>query len=121
VSLAPEQAFSAWGQDIARLGPFKVLDAVATIDESAKNVTIAVINRDREQAQTASLDFARALHITEGAVYEINGPDAYSENSFAEPNVVGIEEKALHVALDGQSLGYTFPAHSVTVLTLKLA
>ncbi|HXR65256.1 MAG TPA: alpha-L-arabinofuranosidase C-terminal domain-containing protein [Ktedonobacteraceae bacterium] len=119
--LTPDNEQSAWGQKITRLGPFQQLDAVATCDPAGTILTLAVINRDREQAHATSIQFTDAISISAGIAYEVNGPQPESQNSFAQPAVVATQERPLNLNQDGQALTYTFPAHSLTILRFQLS
>ncbi len=118
--LSLENEHSAWGQQLARLGPFKQLDVVASCDAGEKLLSLAVINRDQVQAHETVLHFADALTISTIDVYEVNGPQPLSTNSFAEPSVVTVQERRLETPGEGKPFTYTFPAHSLTVLLLHL-
>jgi alpha-L-arabinofuranosidase len=118
--LTPDNEQSAWGQKIARLGPFQQLDAVATCDPAGTVLTLAVINRDREQAHATNIQFTDSTSISAGIAYEVNGPQPESQNSFAQPAVVATQERPLNLNQDGQALIYTFPAHSLTILRFQL-
>ena len=45
---------------VADLGPFPLLDAVATCDEAGRELTIGVVNRDRDQRHAATIDLGGA-------------------------------------------------------------
>ncbi|GCF11885.1 alpha-N-arabinofuranosidase [Dictyobacter arantiisoli] len=114
-----EQDKSPYGFPFASLGPFKILDASATCDASGKTVTIAVVNRHREQDLSTTLKFADNVTIESAYAYEVNGDNPNSENDFEQPNEVSIQEHHLHSG--EQDITYTFPAHSLTLLRLQLA
>lgn len=96
-------------------GRLPVLDSAATLSDDGKKLAIAVINRDplRDVATTLNLKGFEAAGDAQTAV--LNGPDAYSANSFEAPNTVGITRSI--TKLDATK-PYVFPAHSVTVITL---
>jgi alpha-N-arabinofuranosidase len=121
VSLSAENDASDWGQKIARLGPFQQLDAVATVNEAGSVLTLAVINRDKEQAYATCIELCSASRIREGVAYEVNGPQPESQNSFALPDLVAIQECPVELSSTERILSYTFPAHSLTMLRLHLA
>lgn len=120
VPLTPQNEQSGWNQKVARLGPFQQLDAVATCDPAGSILTLAVINRDQEQAHTTTIQFADATVVSKGTIYEVNGPHTESQNSFAQPSVVTTQERELDLTQTDRSLTYTFPAHSLTVLRLQV-
>jgi alpha-N-arabinofuranosidase len=103
---------------VADLGPFPMLDAVATCDESGRELAIGVVNRDRDRAHRATIDLGGATAAGELFVSEINGPDVEATNSFEHPDRVSVLEHRRPVA--GPRLEHEFPAHSVSVLRLRL-
>lgn len=118
--LAPEieaTAASWWTLRVADLGPFKLLDVAATCDYERRQVVLAVVNRDRDAAQSATVQFAEG--VAAGIdVYEINGAHPDARNSFEQPQAVGVEHRPLDWS--GQALDYTFPAHAITMLRFQM-
>jgi alpha-N-arabinofuranosidase len=104
---------------VADLGPFPLLDAVATCDEAGRELTIGVVNRDRDRGHTATIDLGSAGAAGELRVSEVNGPDVDATNSFEHPDRVGVHEHRR--AITGHRFDYAFPAHSVSVLRVPLA
>jgi alpha-N-arabinofuranosidase len=104
---------------VADLGPFSLLDAVATCDEAGRELTLAVVNRDRERRHEATIDLGDATAKGELRVFEVNGADVDATNSFEHPDRVGVSEHRR--ALAGHRFDYAFPAHSVSVLRVPLA
>jgi alpha-N-arabinofuranosidase len=104
---------------VADLGPFSLLDAVATCDEAGRELTIGVVNRDREQRHEATIDLGGAAASGEARIYEVNGPDVDATNSFEHPDRVGVREHRR--AVTGHRFNHAFPAHSVSVLRVPLA
>jgi alpha-N-arabinofuranosidase len=104
---------------VADLGPFPLLDVVATCDEGGGELTIGVVNRDRDRAHRATIDLAGATAAGEVHVSEVNGPDVDASNSFEHPDRVGVREHRRPAA--GHRLEHEFPAHSVSVLRVPLA
>jgi alpha-N-arabinofuranosidase len=99
---------------VADLGPFTLVDAVATTDEAGRELAVALVNRDRDR------DLPVAIALTGGALtgplpaWEVNGPDVSATNSFESPRVVDVRERKLEPRAGDLTL--TLPAHSVTVL-----
>jgi alpha-L-arabinofuranosidase len=104
---------------VADLGPFSLLDAVATCDDTGREVTIGVVNRDRDRSHAATIDLGAATATGELHVSEVNGPDVGATNSFEHPNRVGVREHRRPVT--GHRFEVEFPAHSVSVLRVHLA
>jgi alpha-L-arabinofuranosidase len=118
--LAPPQETESFGRvhHVSDLGPFTLLDAAATCDTGGRRVMIAVVNRDRDRDQLATVDLGRARVMGGIAVAEVNGPEVGAMNSFEEPRVVDVQERRADVA--GERFEHRFPAHSVSVLRFQV-
>jgi alpha-N-arabinofuranosidase len=103
---------------VADLGPFQLLDASATCDPTARKVTLAVVNRDKDRSHTATIQFTGASTVSAVDVAEVNGAGPQAMNSFEHPEAVSVRDHRL--TLSGSRLEYTFPAHSLTVLRFAL-
>ncbi|MCC6176961.1 MAG: alpha-N-arabinofuranosidase [Chloroflexi bacterium] len=121
-ALSPGQdAASPLTHRVADLGPFKLLDVSASRDASGQTVTVAVVNRDRERPISTTIELSGSGAIgqggaRQGVAYVVNGADPTMTNSFDRPNAVDVHEQRVDV--NGVSVEFTFPAHSVTVLRL---
>jgi alpha-L-arabinofuranosidase len=102
---------------VSDLGPFTLLDATATCDADGRNVTVAVVNRDRERPHAATIDLGDAEAVAVDLA-EVNGPSVETTNDFDGPERVRTIERSL--PLRGKRLEHVFPAHSVSVLRLRL-
>jgi alpha-N-arabinofuranosidase len=118
--LRPEQEDEKKGRvhHVADLGPFSLLDVTATCDEAARTLTLAVVNRDKDQSHKATIDLGGAEATGGVQVSEVTGPHVGATNSFAEPNLVGVRDRQVDVK--GGPLDYEFPARSVSVLRMRL-
>jgi alpha-N-arabinofuranosidase len=119
--LPPAQEEGGLGRrhQIADLGPFKLLDAVATCDATGRQVTLAVVNRDKDRGHTATIQFAGGSAPASVSVAEVNGPGPDAMNSFDHPDVVGVQEHRMNLGKSG--FEHTFPAHSISVLRFGFA
>ncbi len=104
---------------VADLGPFKLLDAVATCDAGGRQLTLAVVNRDHDRGHAATIELVGVAATGGVLASEVNGPDVRATNSFEHPRLVDVRELRLDLA--GPRFEYEFPAHSVTVLRMPLA
>jgi alpha-L-arabinofuranosidase len=105
-----------WPYRVADLGPFPVLDAVATRSGPHGELMISVVNRSPDDDVTAEIQIAGSTGVTTAAVAEVNGPDWKVSNSFAQPEAVAVREGSIEKFESG--IQYRFPAHSVTVMTV---
>jgi alpha-L-arabinofuranosidase len=96
-----------------------MLDASATRDAQGRELTIAVVNRDRDHAQATTLQLTSATKVTAAVAYEVNAESPNAVNSFEHPHTIDVQERRLD--LNGSDISYTFAPHSLTVLRLNLA
>ena len=118
--LPPAQEADAGGRvvHVADLGPFQLVDAVATCDADAREVAVAIVNRDRDRDRPATLDLGGAVIAGPVRAWEVNGPDVSAINSFEHPRRVDVHERV--IAARGARLELTLPAHSITVLRFDI-
>jgi len=105
---------------VADLGPFPVLDAVATRSEprssgSPGKLMISVVNRSPDGDVTAEIRIAGSLDARTASVAEVNGADVTTTNSFVQPEAVAVRYGSIENFASG--VRYRFPAHSVTMIT----
>ena len=105
--------------NVSDLGPFTLLDAAATCDEAGRTVSVMVVNRARDRDLSATLDLGGATLAPTVKVWEVNGPDVTSTNSFEAPRNVDVQERQLTVPASS-TFTHAFPAHSITILRLDL-
>jgi alpha-N-arabinofuranosidase len=116
--LAPADETSDWSHRVADLGPFKLLDVSATRDTDGNQLTVAVVNRDRDNAITTTIEISGGATISKTFGNEVTGPDPTTRNSFEQPKAVDVQGR--RPTANGSRLEYTFPPMSVTILTLSL-
>jgi alpha-N-arabinofuranosidase len=94
------------------------LDAQATLGRNAGTLYVSVINYHPSEALSATLDFGEAAARSQGpvALYELNGDDTLTPNTFGRPDVTRLTTRTL----PGLPTTYEFPAHSATVLEISL-
>ena len=120
-SLAPGQESEAGGgrvHHVADLGPFRLIDAAASVDEPGRELSIALVNRDRDRVQPAIIEVVGGTLAAPARVWEVNGPEVAATNSFEHPRRVDVRER--QAAARGGGLEYACPAHSITILRLAV-
>ena len=80
--LAQPAETESWPHQVADLGPFPVLDAVATYSPDRREVMLSVINRDPEHDVSTELQLAQAVAPVTATVEEVNGDAVGTTNSF---------------------------------------
>ncbi|MBV9302708.1 MAG: hypothetical protein JOY62_07565 [Acidobacteriaceae bacterium] len=100
-----------------RLGPVPYLDVSAAYNDDG-TLILNVTNRHREQSQDAVFELKSKHFNGDFQVFEVNGPDIKSENSFESTLVKTTTQKP--IAPNGATLKCSFPAHSFTMLKGRL-
>ena len=103
---------------VADLGPFKLLDVSVTRSADGKAITVAVVNRDRDNPIATTIELADGAMIADAVAYEVNGNDPTVRNSFERPDAVAVQKRQLKVS--GSQIEHAFSEHSITVLTVSL-
>jgi alpha-N-arabinofuranosidase len=98
-----------------RFGDVPYLDTSAALDNGT--LILNVTNRHPSQAIAAEINLADKQFSGAVTVMEVNGPDIKAENDFNNTRVKTVQKSA---AAQGKSLTYSFPAHSFTMLQVKL-
>jgi alpha-L-arabinofuranosidase len=81
-------------------------------------VTLAVVNADMTDAVTADLNLDRASLTGTATIATLDAASPFTTNTLTDPHAAAIVTTSQPVV--GNSLTHTFPAHSVTVLTLRV-
>jgi alpha-N-arabinofuranosidase len=92
------------------------LDVSATYNNG--EVNMVVINRNKDQAIQTDVISQTGEFAGPVKIWEINGSDVKIMNDFGAENVKTITKPDLKVK--GNSLTYTFPAHSITLLKASI-
>jgi alpha-N-arabinofuranosidase len=120
-ALSPAQETDAGGgrvHHVADLGPFPLIDAASSVDEAGRELSIALVNRDRDRDLAAVIDVTGGAVAAEVSVWEVNGPEVGATNSFEHPRRVDVRED--RAAARSGGLDYVCPAHSITILRLAI-
>lgn len=97
----------------------RVLDAAATLNEAGDSISLYVVNRSESDAMETTISLESGTFAGQAQAFVVNGPDIKAENSFAQPDRVGVSDQT--VRAEGKTLTYTFEPHSVTVLVCPIA
>ena len=92
------------------------LDASAAVDNGT--LVINVVNRHRDQAVETDIDLQDKQFAGAVEVSEVNAPDIKAENSFDSTIVKTVQRS---VRAEKNSLRFSFPPHSYTLLKAKLS
>ncbi len=93
------------------------LDVTATHNEAAKVVVLNVVNRHETNAIASDIVLQSGSYAGTAKVSEINGPSIDASNSPAKEDV-GIVTK--DIKFKGNTINYSFPAHSLTQIEIPV-
>jgi alpha-N-arabinofuranosidase len=106
---------------VGNRGTVGYLDVSATYDPQGRFVYVNVLNR------SADRDLASRVEIQEGElagrdihVWEMNHPDLKATHSFGDDENVRPVTRTISVETIDDGFGYTFPAHSLTILRVPM-
>lgn len=94
------------------------LDGSATWEDAGETLSLAVINRSREEDIDCAITLEGGRPVGSAFVYEINGANETEVNDFGAPDRVVTRDRPLD-GLD-QRFTYRFPAHSITLLKIPV-
>jgi alpha-N-arabinofuranosidase len=117
-------AVSAWVSSpthtVPNRPPLGYLDVSSTFNPRTRELFVNVLNRSKDRAIATRIENQEGRLATDAAVWELNHPDLKATHTFGDDRKVRPATRNLSLALDGSSFTYTFPAHSLTILRLKL-
>jgi alpha-N-arabinofuranosidase len=96
------------------IGDIPYLDVSATLSDDGKTLFLAVINmHDRETIHT-DISLGGWQSGSQANVLWLDGEHYMTENTFEDPDRIIIKEK--EVGMQGTTIRYPFPPHSVTIM-----
>jgi alpha-N-arabinofuranosidase len=95
------------------------LDVSSTYDAKTRRVFLNVLNRSEKQDIAAQISSVSGA-VSSASVWELNHADLKATHTFGSDKVVRPVTRAVQTAAQDKGLGYTFPKHSLTVLTLQM-
>ena len=100
--------------------PLGYLDVSATFDPRSKQVSLNVLNRSEKMDIATEIAAADQSWNRKVEVWELNHADIKAAHTFGDDRKVRPVTKSVDLAVSGKGLLYTFPKHSLTILTLRL-
>ena len=98
----------------------KYLDVSATFDARSGSLFLNVLNRSKDKDITAAIENEAGRLGPNATVWQMNNADLKATHTFGDD--VKVRPRTSTLALDVQqgTARYTFPAHSLTILTMKV-
>ena len=100
--------------------PSSALDVSTTYDSKQKLVYVNVLNRSKTADVATSIENQEGKLAGDVSVWQMNYPDLKATHTFGDDKKVRPVVKPVNLAVKNNAVAYTFPAHSLTILTLHL-
>ena len=79
-----------------------------------------MLNRSKSNNIAAEIENQAGKLAASASVWEMNHPDFKATHTFGADTRVRPVTKTVPLRIDGSSFRYTFPAHSLTILKVKV-
>lgn len=96
------------------------LDVSSTYNSKDKIVYLNVLNRSKDKNLSTRIDNLEGQLDGSTEIWEMNNPDLKTVHTFGDDKKVRPSIKSTNVKIENNGFNYTFPAHSLTILRLKL-
>ena len=96
------------------------LDVSTTYNAAEKTIYVNVLNRSKDKDLTTRIDNQEGSLQSEVGVWEMNHPDLKATHTFGNDKKVRPITRTLSASVENNGFSYTFPAHSLTILRLRL-
>ena len=98
----------------------KYLDVSATYNPGTQELFINVLNRSRDKDIAARIESQQGAFAGDVAVWELNHADLKATHTFGDDTKVRPATRTIQADVRDDAFGYTFPAHSLTILKVKV-
>jgi alpha-L-arabinofuranosidase len=98
----------------------KYLDVSATYNPRDRALYVNVLNRSKDKDLATRIESQEGQLETGGSIWEMNHPDLKATHTFGADQKVRPVTRNLSAKVENNGFTYTFPAHSLTILKLKL-
>jgi len=100
--------------------PLGYLDVSSTYDPKSESLFLNVLNRSQANAISASIENQTGRLEENASVWELNHPDLKTTHTFGDDRKVRPVTRPAAIKPTGGVFQYTFPAHSLTILKLRV-
>jgi alpha-L-arabinofuranosidase len=105
---------------VANRPPLRYLDVSTTYNAAAKTLYVNVLNRSKDKDLTTRIENQEGALQGEVGVWELNHPDLKATHTFGDDKRVRPVTRNATATVENNGFNYTFPAHSLTILRLRL-
>jgi len=100
--------------------PLSYLDVSVTYDKSKKTIFVNVLNRSKDKDIITAIESQSNVVDKTVGVWEMNYPDLKATHTFGDDKKIVPAARTLSADVANNEFSYLFPAHSLTILTLKV-
>jgi alpha-L-arabinofuranosidase len=100
--------------------PLGYLDVSASYDAKERVIYVNVLNRSKDKDLATKIENQEGQIANEVSVWEMNNSDLKTTHNFGDDKKVRPVTRSITPAVTNNSFSYTFPAHSLTILRLKV-
>jgi alpha-L-arabinofuranosidase len=100
--------------------PLPYLDVSTTYNAAEKTIYVNVLNRSKNKDIDTRIDNQEGSLQSEVGVWEMNHPDLKATHTFGDDKKVRPTTRSFTARVESNGFNYTFPAHSLTILRLRL-
>jgi len=100
--------------------PVPYLDVSSTYDARGHNVFVNVLNRSKDKDLPTRVECQEGALGKDVAVWQMNHADLKATHTFGADKKVVPAMSQLAAQIERNGFSYTFPAHSLTILKLKV-
>ena len=117
-------SLDAWGlgpvYKLEKREPLSYLDVSVTYDRSKKIVCVNVLNRSKDKDITTAVESQSNAIGQSVGVWEMNYTDLKATHIFGDDRKIVPATRTFSAEVVNNTFSYTFPAHSLTILTLNV-
>jgi len=100
--------------------PLRYLDVSTTYNAKDRAIYVNVLNRSKSKDLMTRIENQEGQLDSEVGVWEMNNSDLKATHTFGDDKKVRPVTRTVTATLQNNGFSYTFPAHSLTILRLKL-
>ena len=100
--------------------PLRYLDVSSTYNAKERAVYVNVLNRSKDKDLSTRIEDQEGQLESEIGVWELNHADLKATHTFNDDQKVRPVSRTVSAQIQNNAFSYTFPAHSLTILRLKL-
>jgi alpha-N-arabinofuranosidase len=100
--------------------PLRYLDVSATYNPTERVIYLNVLNRSKGLDLSTRIENQEGRLENELAIWELNHADLKATHTFGDDKKVRPATRTITASVENNGFTYTFPAHSLTILRLRL-